>query len=75
MKKIIIPVLALAALALAASCDTKKCYCYEGGYEEVEYVLADKACSSQSTTNRGCIEESERGSFDPRQTGRRYVNL
>ena len=73
MKKSVILWAAMAAMGigLLSSCDTKKCYCYEGGYESVEYVFSDKSCNSLSTTNMGCIESSERGSFDPNQTGSR----
>lgn len=61
MKKLlfIIP----CALLLLASCDMKKCYCYEpiNGLMTVDETYTDinSQCSSLSTTRRICVEEQE----------------
>lgn len=69
-KRIVIPaVLALSALCFI-SCDSKLCYCYErdshGQVHESEvYTNTDTPCASLTRGDRGCIETSERGTFDP----------
>ncbi len=61
MKKRIVPMVGVVALTLLfASCDLKKCYCYENGYEEETYVNTDVPCSSYTTATRGCVEVNER---------------
>lgn len=66
MKKTIIPLLALAALALFAACDTKKCYCYENGREYVDYVSPDQRCATLTHGDYGCVEINERLSPEER---------
>ena len=67
MKKNIISIAAIAALAALTlaltACDSKLCYCYEGGYETEVYVSNDVPCNSMSTATRGCVERNER--MDP----------
>jgi hypothetical protein len=67
-KKLLLPLAVLAVLFMV-SCDAKLCYCYErvgGSVQETEiYVNTDTPCNSKNTATRGCIERSERGSFDP----------
>ena len=70
MKKKVCLIAFLAAMFAISSCDTKICYCYERDgngqvHESEHYLSTDKACASLSRGNRGCIESSERGTFDP----------
>jgi len=62
-KKLLIPIAACAVL-LFASCDMKKCYCYDitsqGVIEQEEYTNSDTPCSALGNSNRGCVEEHER---------------
>lgn len=62
-KKLFLPALVAVAM-LAASCDSKLCYCYEatasGVYETEVYISTDSPCSSMSTSTRGCVESNER---------------
>ena len=71
MKKriVILALLALSTLCFI-SCDNKLCYCYERSsdgrvHESEVYVNTDTPCSSMSRGGRGCIESSERGTFNP----------
>lgn len=59
-KRYIIPA-ALAFIALCfSSCDTKLCYCYENGHEQMVYVESDTPCNSMTRGERGCVESNER---------------
>lgn len=69
MKKSIFTMVAIAAMTLLSSCDSKICICYErvnGNVTKTE-TLADPAarCSTLSTSRRTCVEEYEE--LDPSQ--------
>ncbi len=67
-KKFLLPIVAFVALVFA-SCDSKLCYCYtstsQGVLEEEVYTNTDTPCSALGNSSRGCIEQNERGTFDP----------
>lgn len=65
MKKIFFSMMALVAVVFLASCDSKLCYCYEGGYESEVYTNTDTPCASLGSGERGCVESYER--MDPGQ--------
>ena len=70
-KKAYLYALALCAFAtLCASCDSKVCYCYDNGREEVLYVNPDVKCDAYSSGRRGCVEANER--MDPSEIGQEY---
>lgn len=60
MKKIIMALGVVAAVAMLASCDSKLCYCYDGPTETTTYVSSDTPCTSMSRGGIGCVEEYER---------------
>ena len=60
---------AMAALTMAA-CDSKICYCYDNGREEVLYTNPDVKCSAYNSGSRGCVESNER--MDPNDVGQEY---
>ncbi len=60
MKKIILIVSALVAVAAFSSCDSKVCYCYDGPVETTTYTNRDTPCTSFSRGGVGCVEEYER---------------
>lgn len=71
MKKRIIMTVCAAVAALAmAACDSKICYCYDNGREEVLYVNPDVKCDAYSSGRRGCVEANER--MDPNEIGQEY---
>lgn len=59
--------MALFAVMIFASCDSKMCYCYyythDGVYEEEAYTNTDNRCSVLTTSSRTCVEREER--MDP----------
>ena len=72
MKKFIfrrfLPLVLVSLCALFASCDQKKCYCFERDiaehlHEQILYVNPDVRCSTLGNDSRGCVESSER--YDP----------
>ncbi|MBR1549588.1 MAG: hypothetical protein IJ634_03030 [Bacteroidales bacterium] len=65
MKKILSLAAAVVAVFVLASCDSKLCYCYEGGYESEVYTNTDTPCASLGSGERGCVESYER--MDPGQ--------
>lgn len=65
--------MALLAVVLFASCDSKLCYCYENGYEQQVYVNPDTPCSSMTRGERGCVEKNER--MDPGQVAKKQDAL
>lgn len=67
--KVLLPIATLVALAFA-SCDSKMCYCYDNGREEVLYVNADVKCDAYSSGRRGCVESNER--MNPNEIGQEY---
>lgn len=71
-KKWFVP-MALLAVVLFASCDSKLCYCYENGYEQQVYVNPDTPCSSMTRGERGCVEKNER--MDPGQVAKKQDAL
>ena len=70
MKKIILLAGAVLATVSLASCDSKMCYCYDNGHEEVLYVNPDVKCSAYSLGRRGCVEANER--MNPSEIGQEY---
>lgn len=67
MKKIMLLAGAVLAAVSLASCDSKMCYCYDNGHEEVLYVNPDVKCSAYSSGRRGCVEANER--MNPSEIG------
>ncbi len=69
MKKVFLASAVVLVLMALTSCGQKRCFCYERTgaqvYESEIYINPDTPCSSQTTNNRGCIEEEERGTIDP----------
>lgn len=65
--------MAVLAVVLFASCDSKLCYCYENGYEQQVYVNPDTPCSSMTRGERGCVEKNER--MDPGQVAKKQDAL
>lgn len=65
--------MAVLAVVLLASCDSKLCYCYENGYEQQVYVNPDTPCSSMTRGERGCVEKNER--MDPGQVAKKQDAL
>ncbi len=63
------PIAAVAALSFV-SCDSKTCYCYDNGREEVLYVNPDVKCDAYSSGRRGCVESNER--MNPNEIGQEY---
>lgn len=59
-RKLIAVVAAFAGMLTFASCDSKLCYCYEGGYETEVYISPDLPCNSMTNSSRGCVEREER---------------
>lgn len=70
MKKILLLAGAVLAAVSLASCDSKMCYCYDNGHEEVLYVNPDVKCSAYSSGRRGCVEANER--MNPSEIGQEY---
>ena len=71
-KKWFVP-MALLAVVLFASCDSKLCYCYDHTssgtvYEQEIFVNTDTPCSAMSNGDRGCVESYER--MDPGQVAK-----
>lgn len=67
-KRLLLSLAAVAALFFV-SCDSKLCYCYtstsQGVLEEEVYTNSDTPCNALGNSSRGCIEQNERGTFDP----------
>ncbi len=68
-KRLIIPAAFVITVLCCSSCDTKLCYCYENGMEQVVYVDSDTPCNSMTRGERGCVESYER--MDPSQTAKK----
>ena len=68
MKKILSVAVLLLFVAFLSSCDSKLCYCYEGGYEQEVYTDADTPCNTLGRGERGCVERSER--MNPDETAK-----
>ncbi len=65
--------MAMLAVVLLASCDSKLCYCYDHTssgtpYEQEIFVNTDTPCSAMSNGDRGCVESYER--MDPGQVAK-----
>lgn len=69
-KKIFLPMVAVIVVVAFMSCDSKTCYCYDNGREEVLYVNPDVKCSAYNTDLRGCVESNER--MNPNEIGQQY---
>lgn len=69
-KKILMAVFSAVAAVTLAACDSKVCYCYDNGREEVLYVNPDVKCSAYSSGRRGCVESNER--MNPSEIGQEY---
>lgn len=69
-KKIVLWLAAVAAVLALVSCDSKTCYCYDNGREEVLYVNPDVKCNAYSSGRRGCVEVNER--MNPSEIGQEY---
>lgn len=69
MKKTLFLMAASLLMALASSCGSKTCVCYEpvNGVMTMQDVLYPDGtrCKDQSTSRRTCVEEAER--LDPSQ--------
>ena len=61
--------MAVMAVVMLSSCDTKLCYCYENGYEQTVYVNPDTPCNSMTRGERGCVEQNER--MDPNDVAKK----
>ena len=74
MKKVFF-LMAVFAIAILASCETKTCICYEsvGGTWTKNETYADAAerCANLSTTTRKCVESYEED-IDPSAIGSDY---
>ena len=69
-KKLILSLVTIVAALAFASCDSKTCYCYDNGREEVLYVNPDVKCNAYSSGRRGCVESNER--MNPSEIGQEY---
>lgn len=69
-KKILMAVFSAVAALTFAACDSKVCYCYDNGREEVLYVNPDVKCTAYSSGRRGCVESNER--MNPSEIGQEY---
>lgn len=73
MKKTLLPLVAVALLALLQSCDTKECRCYDfinGSWTgpNASYTSYDNRCADLNTRERLC-NEMEDPILDPRDIG------
>ena len=69
-KKLILSLVTIVAALAFASCDSKTCYCYDNGREEVLYVNPDVKCNAYSSGRRCCVESNER--MNPSEIGQEY---
>ena len=69
-KKILLAAFAAVAALAMAACDSKTCYCYDNGREEILYVNPDVKCTAYSSGRRGCVEANER--MNPSEIGQEY---
>lgn len=64
MKKIMLTLGLIGAVALFGSCDLKTCYCCQAvgntAVEEETYTDINGRCSSLNNSTRTCLEASER---------------
>ena len=69
-KKIMMAAIVAVVVTVMVSCDSKVCYCYDNGREEVLYVNPDVKCTAYSSGRRGCVESNER--MNPSEIGQEY---